>query len=254
MSQPAGRNLSLSLSRRFLGDLVHFAAMVPAAVVQRRMRLAPVLAARQAAGPRPGWCAVFAKAFAFVAAGRPELRRAYLPLPWPHLYEHPTSVAAIAVERRHEDEDAVFFARLRSPEQKGLLELDARLRRCKEEGLERLGAFRRSLRVSRLPRPVRRLLWATALVRGRWRARHLGTFGVTAVAGLGAALPRLLSPLTITLHYGVIDADGAVDVCLTFDQRVLDAATAARALEELERVLNGEIVAEVRYFQALDVA
>jgi hypothetical protein len=249
------RNLPLSLHRRFICDLVYFAQKVPAAMVQRRMHLAPAAAGRQAAAPRPSWCALFAKAFAFVAAARPELRRAYMPFPWPHLYEHPTSIVSIAIERRLGDEDAVLFAHLRGPEQKGLQELDAQLQHCKEAPVEKVGLFRRIRRVSRLPRPLRRLLWWTALnVSGRWRARHLGTFGLSVVAGLGAAIPHLLSPLTATLNYGVIDADGVVDVCLTFDHRVLDGATAARALEDMERALNGEILTELRYFQALDAA
>jgi hypothetical protein len=249
------RHLPLSLPRRFMGDLLHFAQKVPAARVQRRMQLAAVVTARQAAAPRPSWCVLFIKAFSFVAVARPEVRRAYMPLPWPHLYEHGDTIATVAVERRLKDEDAVFFAHLSRPNEKGLLELEAQLRHCKEEPLKEIGLFRRILRVSRLPRPLRRLLWWTALnVRGRWRARHLGTFGITVVAGLGAAIPHLLSPLTATLNYGVIDEGGAVDVFLTFDHRVLDGATAARILEEVERVLNGEIVTELRYFQALDAA
>jgi hypothetical protein len=255
MPPMVSRSLPLSLPRRFMCDLVYFAQKVPAARVQRRMHLASVVAARQAAGPRPSWCALFVKAFSFVAQGRPELRRAYMPLPWPHLYEHAMTIALVAVERRLDDEDAVFFAHLRDPDQKGLLELDAHLRRCKEEPVRKIGVFRRMLRLSRLPRSLRRLVWWFTLhVSGRWRARHVGTFGVAVVAGLGAAIPHLLSPLTVTLNYGVIDANGAVDVYLTFDHRVLDSATAARTLEEMERVLNGEILTELRYFQALDAA
>ena len=36
------------------------------------------------------------------------------------------------------------------------------------------------------------------------------------------------------------------------DTRVLDWATAARCLNDLERALKGELLAELRYFQALD--
>src|SRR5208282_5086496 len=100
MSQPAGRNVPLSLPRRFICDLVHFAHQIPTVPVQRRMNLAAVVGARQVAEPRPGWPAIFAKAYAIVAAACPELRRAYLPFPWPHLYEHPVNVASIAIERR----------------------------------------------------------------------------------------------------------------------------------------------------------
>ena len=53
---------------------------------------------------------------------------------------------------------------------------------------------------------------------------------------------------------GVIGPDGKVDVRLTYDHRVLDGATVARALGELERVLACEILAELRYLQAADAA
>jgi hypothetical protein len=255
MPEPIGRNLPLSLPRRFVCDLIHFARKVPTVPVQRRMNLAALLEVRRAAHPRPSWCAIFAKAYGFVAAARPELRRAYLPFPRPHLYEHPVSVASVAVERRYGDEDAVFFGHLRSPERQGLLEIDAHLRRFKEEPLESIGLFRRVLRTSRLPRPLRRALWWLGLnVSGRKRAKHLGTFGVSVYSGLGAASLHPLSPLTTTLNYGVIDPDGSVDVRLVYDHRVLDGSNIARALLDLERVLNNEIVVEMRYFQALGAA
>src|SRR5262249_16502232 len=131
MPHPAGRYLPLSLPRRLICDLVHFAHQVPTVPVERRMSLAPVVAARKQAVPRPSWCALFTKAFAFVAAARPELRRAYMAFPFAHLYEHPLNIASVAVERRLGDEEAVFFAHLKHPERMGLVELDAELRRCK---------------------------------------------------------------------------------------------------------------------------
>jgi hypothetical protein len=228
---------------------------VPNAAVRRRMRLGPVVAARQAAAPRPGWLAIFLKAYSFVAAARPELRRVYMPLPWPHLYEHPLNVASVAIERRLDDEEALFFAHFRNPHERGLLEIEADVRRFKEAPIQRIGLFRRVRRLSRVPRPLRRLLWWASLnLSGHRRARRLGTFAVSAVSNLGGDLHQPLSPVTSTLSYGVMAPDGSVDVHLTFDHRVLDGAPAARALEDLERILKCEIVAELRYFQALDAA
>jgi hypothetical protein len=73
-----------------------------------------------------------------------------------------------------------------------------------------------------------------------------GTFGVTAASGPGAALLNVLAPLTTTLSYGRVSAGGAVEVRLTFDQRVLGSAAAAWALEDLERTLCGEVLAELQ--------
>jgi hypothetical protein len=187
-----------------------------------------------------------------VASRQPVLRRAYLPFPHPHFYEHPANIGSIAVERTWQEEEAVLFGHLRGPENQGLLELDAHLRRWKEAPVEAIGTFRRALKTSRWPRPIRRALWWFGLnVSGSRRARHFGTFGVSAYSGFGAASLHPLSPLTTTLNYGVVAANGDVDVRLIYDHRVLDGATVARALAEMERVLHNEITNELRYFQAL---
>ncbi len=234
MPQPTGRSLPLSLPRRFICDMMHFAQQVPTVPVERRMSLGPVVAARRGANPRPSWCALFTKAYAFVAARWPELRRAYLTFPTPHLYEHPISIASIAVERELKGEPAVFFGHLRSPEKMGLPELDAELRRYKEQPLESVASFRRVLLISGLPRPLRRLAWWAGLnLWGRKRAHYFGTYGISVYSGLGAASLHPLSVLTTSLNYGVIADDGTVDVRIIYDHRVLDGATVARALEDL---------------------
>jgi hypothetical protein len=255
MSQPSGRNLRLSLPRRFICDLLHFARQVPSVPVQRRLDLAAVVAARQAATPRPSWAVIFTKAFGFVATARPELRRAYLSFPTPHLYEHPINVASVAIERRLGDEDGVLFGHIAGPERHSLTELDQRIRAFKDMPLERIGSFRHALRMSALPRPLRRLAWWFGLnVWGRKRAHYFGTFGISTYAGLGAASLHPLSPLTTALNYGVIDPDGGVDVRIIYDHRVMDGSTVARALQDLERVMQCEILAELRYLRGVEAA
>jgi len=244
-----GRTFSLSVPRRVMCDLLAFARAIPTVPVQRQMNVAAVAAARSrltVAGESPGWCAVFTKAFAITALRFPELRRAYLSFPRPHLYEHPFSIASIAVERRHEEENAVFWGHLREPERQPLRELHAQLRRFKEEPISSIRPFRRMLQLGRLPRPLRRLAWWLALnLSGRKRAGYLGTFGVSAYSGLGAESLHPISPLTATMNYGTIGKDGTVSVRIVYDHRVMDGATVARALVCLEGVLNGEIVAEL---------
>ncbi len=255
MSQPTGRNLALSLPRRFICDLVHFAHKVPSVPVQRRMNVAALVAARERAEPRPSWCAVFTKAYARVAAATPELRRAYLAFPRAHLYEHPLSIASVALERRYGDEDAVFFAPIRTPDTRPLAELDEQLRRHKTDPVESLASFRRALFLSRLPLPLRRFVWWFGLnVWGRKRAAYMGTFGVSVYAGLGAASLHPLSPLTTALNYGVIEPNGDLDVRIIYDHRVMDGATVARALARLEAVLNTEILNELHALRPAEAA
>jgi hypothetical protein len=153
----------------------------------------------------------------------------------------------VAVERVYQGEDAVFFAHLRCPEGQPLRDLDEHLRRFKDDPIESFGLYRRALLVSRFPRWLRRGLWWVGLnTSGPKRARRMGTFGVSSYAGLGAESLHPLSPLTTTLNYGVVGADGRVPVRVVYDHRALDGATVARALARMERVLNEDIKSELR--------
>jgi hypothetical protein len=242
-----GRSIELSLPRRIMGDLLAFAKAIPTVPVQRRMNVARVVAARARLAPHaPGWVALFTKAYAITCLRCPPLRRAYLSFPRPHLYEHPFSIASIAVEREYEGENAVFWGHLRRPEQQSLRELHTQLRRFKEEPLRSFGLVRRMFLIGRFPRPLRRLAWWLGLnFSGRKRAAYMGTFGISVYSGLGAESLHPISPLTTTMNYGTIDAEGGVTVRIVYDHRVLDGSTVARALACLEDVLNQEIIAEL---------
>jgi hypothetical protein len=211
------------------------------------MQLADVMEARQALSDRPSWCTLFLKAYALVCKARPALRRVYLPVPWPHLYEHSWNVISVAVERQLGEEEAVFFELIHDPEVRSLPELDRHLRAVREQPIKQVAAFRRLLFFGRVPRPLRRLLWWLGLnVFMRKRAQLFGTGGLSVYSSLGAASLHPLTLLPTTLNYGVIDAEGNVDVRITYDHRVLDGATVARALSELEHILHTEIRDELR--------
>src|SRR5882762_8936795 len=97
-----GRTIPLSPGERLAVDMLRFAAEVPSVTDARRMNLSSVVAARARCAARPRWMAIFTKACAMVAEEIPELRRIYLPLPRPHFYEYPTSVAMILIRRNYE--------------------------------------------------------------------------------------------------------------------------------------------------------
>jgi 2-oxoacid dehydrogenases acyltransferase (catalytic domain) len=61
---------------------------------------------------------------------------------------------------------------------------------------------------------------------------------------MGASITRLTPLLPSQLHYGMLDAAGRVDMRLSFDHRVVDGATVALALAEMEEVLRGDISRE----------
>lgn len=249
MTQEKGRNLPLSLPRRFVNDILHSSRNIPfLATMERQMGLARVYAARQAVDPRPSWGAIFLKAYGLVAARWPQLRQTYLSWPWPHLYEHPGNVAAMTFERSYQGEQGVFASLMRRPESKSLRDLDTWIRSRQHDDLEKISSFRRILWLSRLPWPLRRLLWWLGLKwTGSLRARFWGTFCLTATAGRGASLYQVLSPLTTAVHYGVFDNQKNLPFRLVFDHRVLDGANVARVLQEVEEVLNHNILEELRW-------
>jgi hypothetical protein len=247
MGERKGHTLPVSIPRRLVCDLLQCAQRIPSIPVMRRMNVAALVAARELCPERPSWVAVFTKAYARVAADRPELRRCFINYPWPKLYEHPGNLASIAMERDYQGESATFFIHLKKPEQLGLLQIDRYLKECKEAPVERVGPFRKALWVSRLPRPIRRFLWWWVMNwTGFKRARRLGTFGVTVYSGLGARSLHPISPLTTAMSYGVIDERGDVEVLLVYDHRVMDGAFVARALGEMDRVLQDEILTELQ--------
>jgi hypothetical protein len=87
--------------------------------------------------------------------------------------------------------------------------------------------------------------WAALNVLGRRRCHNFGTFGISSIGSQGAGLLQILPILTSTLHYGLFDAQGRLDVRLTWDHRVMDGATVARVLVDLESVLTGEVAREL---------
>jgi hypothetical protein len=229
-----------------VGDLVHFGRKVPAVTVQRRMKIGKLADVRATLDVRPSWCVLFAKAFGITAHAFAPLRRAFVRWPWPRLYEHPFSIASVAVEREYQGEPGVFFGKIRAPETQSISELDEHLHRFKTEPIQNISCFRRGLFVSRMPLTVRRALWSMTLGWcGAKRAKRMGTFGVSVYSSLGAASLNPISPLTATVNYDVIQVDGTVDVRIVYDHRVMDGGTVARALAEMERVLNADLVEEL---------
>jgi hypothetical protein len=246
MAKEVGRSVPLSPFRRLVTDLMRFSQSVPAVTVERRMDLCALRAARQRCTPHPSWAVLIAKAVALVARSHPELRRSYLSFPWPHLYEHPYSIVALNVERDLGGEAVVVQCLIRRPDNRSLAELGGIVRHYQTAPVEGMRWYQRARVMSRLPWPLRPLVWwGTLNVFGRRRCHNFGTFGLSSVAAQGASLLHLIPLLTATLHYGLLDEAGNLDVRLTWDHRVLDGAAAARILVEVEQTLQGDILAEL---------
>jgi hypothetical protein len=237
-------------------DLLHFARQVPLYPLERSCDLRKLAEARARAPQRIAWSILFVKAYAMLARDHAPLRQAYLRWPWPHLYEHPSSIAMLTINRGTPESERVYWGRFKEPESQPLIDLQARLDRYKTAPPE--AVFRDQERMSRLPGPIRRLAWWLGLnLSGHLRARRLGTFGLTTLAGQGAVNHYHPTCLTTGLTYGPIDSTGHSLVTIMFDHRVTDGACIARALLDLEALLRGPItleleeMARLRYPQTL---
>ncbi|MGC2084397.1 MAG: acyltransferase [Bradyrhizobium sp.] len=243
---------NISLLRRLIIDLMHASRDVPFVSLTRTLHIRPLIEARAALARRPGYAAVFVKAFAIVARDEPALRTLYAKWPRPCFYELPRNVAMVAIARVENGEHCVLPQRVCLPDQLALTEVDAAIRYAKEAPFAEVPMFRKILLASRLPLPLRRLAWAVGVNFGRQRGNYFGNFAVTSVAAYGGGVLHAVSPGPYILSFDVIRPDHGIDVVIRWDHRVTDAALIARAFSRLEQVLNGEIAAELRALRAAE--
>jgi hypothetical protein len=236
----------ISLPRRLVADLMHASIRVPFVSLSRPLDARQLLEARALAAQPPGWAAIFVKAFSLVAKDEPVLRTLYAKWPWPSFYELPRSIAMVAIARIEDGQDCVLPQKVPAADELPLAEVDAQIRHAKDAPIGEVPAFRKILRVTRLPLLLRRAMWLIGLNFGRQRANWFGSFGVTSVAAYGAGELHALSPGPFILSYGVVEPGQTIDVVIRWDHRITDAALIAKTLTRLEQVLNTEIAGEIR--------
>jgi hypothetical protein len=241
----------ISLPRRVIVDLMRASADVPFVAVRRTLSIGRLAAARKSLGKRPAWAAIFAKAFAMLAREQPILRRVYLKWPWPHLYEFPQTVAMIVVAPDATPDGVLLFP-VKAPDRSSLAEADAWIRNAKIQPIEATPFFRKTMMVTRLPQPLRRLAWAIGLNFGRQRGNYLGTLLITSVAAFGGGEVEALGPQPFILSYDRLSGDGTIDVMIRWDHRITDAAFIGEVLSRLEQILNNPIADEMLAFAATE--
>jgi hypothetical protein len=241
-----GTARKISLPRRLIADLMYASLRVPFVSLRRTLDIRPLLEARAMAAQPPGWAAIFVKAFYLVAKDQPVLRTLYLKWPWARFYELPRSIGMVTIARVENGEDCVLLQRVSAADENPLSEVDAAIRYAKDAPVAKVPAFRKMLRATALPLPIRRLLWLVGLNVGRQRANYFGSFGVTSAAAYGGGELHALSPGPYIISYDVARPDQTIDVMIRWDHRIADAALIAKTLTRLEQVLNTEIAAELR--------
>lgn len=231
----------VSLARKLVIDLMW--ASVPLVIVKRTMNLERVVKARSLQDKRAGWLAIIAKAFCIVARDEPWLRTFYLRWPWPHFYEVPKSVAMAVVIR--DGFEAPIMLKIGAADEFSLTDVECAIQRGKNAPLDVLPDVKRILRVTRMPLPLRRLLWAVGLNIGRQRANYFGTFAITSVAALGVESVVAHTPGPAFITYGLVRPDHTMELLFHWDHRIYDGELAARAMRRLEDVLNTDIAEEL---------
>jgi hypothetical protein len=209
------------------------------------MNLARVSELRDGCVERVSWPALFLKAYAIVAQDVPELRQTWYRWPWAHLYQHPSSVATLTVQRNTGDEPWLFWGQIASPELKSLAELQQSVDLFRTGDARKV--FRKQLQLAKLPTVCRRMIWWWNLnVATVSRAKRLGTFFLSTLAGRGAEIQLPPSIHTGCLTFGPLDENGIARVTLAYDHRIMDGALVADILQRLESALNGVLTAELR--------
>ena len=173
-------------------------------------------------------------------------RRIYFSFPRERYVEFPHSTASIAIEIIYEGEPAVFPCVIGDPASLSLIEISETIRKAVESPAGHIANFQRYVTGSKLPRLIRRPGLSVLFNMPTYRANHMGTFALTAVANLGTNLVHPLSAWPTLLTYGVFAPDGYADVRIIFDHRVVDGCSIARALARLEEILNGPMVDELK--------
>jgi hypothetical protein len=245
MPPALGRSFSLPLARRIVGDFLHASRHGAFVTFEREMALAAVRRARDAHPVRPPWPMLFLKALGIVAETCPELRQAFLRWPTSRIYEHPVPVGSVIVAKQLNGVEHLFALPLANPGQASLIDLAEYVRQARERPPAETRNFRRTIRYCNLPWPLRRFMWSWLDWSGKLRAEFLGTFGISATAGAGAAALNLVTPWAAGLCYAPFRPDGTLPVRLTFDHRVLDGAAACRILAETEAALTCPILEEL---------
>jgi hypothetical protein len=235
----------ISINRRLVLDGLHYARNVPLYPVEKVVDLAEVAALRKQTDRRISWAIIFVKAYALAAKRHPPLRQMYVRWPWPHFIESPLSTAMIVVNREFRGENRICWGRLMRPEERPLVDLQQRLDGYQNKPVE--AVFKNHIRLSRLPTPLRRLLyWFNFNFSGKKRSRRLGTFSMSTLAGQGVLNRGHQTFLTSSLTYGPLDEHGRATVTILCDHRVVDGIVAAQALADLEAALRGPIADELR--------
>ncbi len=226
-------------------DIIRASQSVPSFPLYRSMQLGGLSHARKACASRIAWSTLFARAYGLVCEQLPELRELFVRYPSKHLYRHPHSIGSLSVHRTDDaGNERLIWGRWTNPESTPLVMLQQQLDQFMYAPISEV--FGEGLMLERRSAIVRRLVWWWVTnCSGRQRAKHIGTFSISSLAGQGAL--NAYHPLitTSSLAFSPMDASGKCEVVLLCDHRTLDGVMGAKAMEMLEATLSHRMVEEL---------
>lgn len=197
--------------------------------------------------------AILLKAIALAQRATPASRSAALPFGRMVTFNH--IVAGFTVERTIDGQPCVFFGTIESPDTKPLAEIASELKAYAECSIDDLPQLRLEKYFAGMPWLLRQAIIWLSLRNPPLRLRFMGaTFGLSSLGKYG--MRAVTGPCVCTSTFGVgaieerpVAASGEVVVhpvmtlSLSYDQRVIDGAPAARFLAEVKRLIEGGLVA-----------
>ncbi|MBI4532627.1 MAG: 2-oxo acid dehydrogenase subunit E2 [Candidatus Melainabacteria bacterium] len=204
-----------------------------------------------AAGHRTTVTAIIVKAIAVAQRRHPDTRTAHLP--FGRVVTFHDIVAGFTVERFVSSRPSVFLGTIKNPDTKSVEQIALELRDYAERDIGEIPQLHVEHRFSSMPWLIRRLIIYLGMLLPPIRLRYMGaTFGVSSLGKFG--IRALIPPCVCTSTFGVgaveqraVVKDGKVDVrpmmtlTLNFDHRLIDGAPAARFLDEVRNLLEGDL-------------
>ncbi|HEY9784925.1 MAG TPA: 2-oxo acid dehydrogenase subunit E2 [Candidatus Obscuribacterales bacterium] len=199
--------------------------------------------------------AILLKAIGIAQRWHPASRQAMLPFGRTVTFND--IVAGFTVERFINSQPAVFFGAIHKPDEKPLLQIAEELRAYGEEEVSKVPQLAIEDMFNNMPWLIRRIILWFGLRYPKIRLKYLGaTFGVSSLGKFGCK--ALIPPCVSTSTFGIgeveqrpVVVNGAVEVrhmmtiTLNFDHRLIDGAPAARFLQDVKRLLEGDLQAYI---------
>jgi len=242
-----GRRIKLSNGRKLVDDVVRIANRTPLASFTREIDLSILNTLRRRVRPKISWNVLMMKAYGIVCSQRPELRRMYVSVPWPHFYENDKTVCMLTLSREYKGEERLFFARFSQPEKHSLRQLQAKYDYFRKTPVDEISQFKTQVWFARAPWMIRSITWWSLY--NLWlsnRANSLGTFGMSFSGHRNAYGTKVLGPNTTTIGIDPLPRRSISRLLFTFDHRVIDGAPAAEAIDSLRFQLTHSITKEMK--------